>query len=281
MPPEPVYTIKKVLNSSVVLAVDERGVERVLLGKGIGYGHKAGEVVPPDAPDQVFVGLGDADRQGLLELLSAIPPDCLELTREVVALAAEAGLDLDPHIYLALTDHLHFAVVRARQGMRVVNRFSWEMRTLYPRQWAIGLRTVELLRERLGAELPEDEAANVAFHLVNADSSAEHADPMQVVSFISSVLQIVTHTTAAHFEQDDLNRSRFVSHLQYFAERLFSGRLLTSPDDFLHQQLAARYPRAMGAADRVALHVEQTYGVTLPKEELAYVALHVARVAPE
>ena len=38
-------TIKKVLNSSVVLVVDERGVERVLLGRGIGFGAKAGEAM--------------------------------------------------------------------------------------------------------------------------------------------------------------------------------------------------------------------------------------------
>ncbi|MGK3944719.1 PRD domain-containing protein [Streptomyces caeruleatus] len=274
-------TIKKVLNSSVVLVEDDTGVERVLLGKGIGFGHKPGDTVPPNAPDRIFVPLPDDDRQHLTELLAAIPPGYIELTREIVALAADEGLDLDPHIYLALTDHLHFAAERTRQGLRVANRFTWEMRTLYPAQWTIGVRSVELLRERLGVQLPEDEAANVAFHLVNADTGAEQADPMRVVQLLNSVLQIVTHTTSARFDEDDLHKARFISHLQYFAERLFSGKLLTSTDDFLYTQLAGRYPRAVDAAGRIATYVRQTYGAEPPNEEIAYLALHIARVAPE
>lgn len=274
-------TVKKVLNSSVVLVEDDAGVERVLLGKGIGFGHRPGDEVPPNLPDRVFVPLPDDDRQHLTELLGAIPPGYIEITREVVALAEENGLDLDPHIYLALTDHLHFAAERTRQGLRVANRFTWEMRTLYPRQWTVGVRSVELLRERLEVELPEDEAANVAFHLVNADTGTKHADPMRVVQLLNSVLQIVTHTTSVRFDGEDLHKARFISHLQYFAERLFSGKLLTSEDDFLYQQLAGRYPRAVDAAGRVAAFVRQTYGEETPNEEIAYLALHIARVAPE
>lgn len=275
------HTIKKVLNSSVVLIEDEHGVERVLLGKGIGFGRKAGERVPPEAPDRVFIPLADADHDSLLDLLAAIPPGYLELTRATVAYAAERGIELDPHIYLALTDHLHFAVERSRQGMRVVNRFAWEMRALYPEHWAVGARTVELLRERLGVELPEDEAANVAFHLVNAESGSASADPMRVVTLINSIMQIVTFTTTARFAGDDLHRSRFISHLQFFAERFFAGHLLTSDDDFLHRQLSERYPRATAAAERVSHYIEQEYGERLPNEEIAYLALHVARAAPE
>ncbi|MFF0745476.1 PRD domain-containing protein [Streptomyces sp. NPDC004111] len=275
------HTIKKVLNSSVVLVEDERGVERVLLGKGIGYGRKPGESVPADAPDRVFVELADADHHTLVDLLSAIPPGYLEITRETVGFAAEQGIALDPHIYLALTDHLHFAVARARQGLLVVNRFAWEMRALYPRHWAVGLRTVGLLRERLDAELPEDEAANIAFHLVNAEAGPAAVDPLRVVGLINAITQIVTHTTTARFDDDSLHRARFISHLQYFAERFFTGHLLTSDDDFLYQQLGERYPRAVAAAERVGSYIEQEYGDPLPKEEIAYLALHVARAAPE
>ena len=139
-------TIKKVLNSSVVLVVDERGAERVLLGKGIGFGAKAGEVIEASAVDQVFVALDDADQRNLVELLAQIPPEFVELTRAVVADAEEQGLKLDPHVYLALTDHLHFAVERQRRGLAVANRLAWEMRSVYPVQYAVGERAVAAMR---------------------------------------------------------------------------------------------------------------------------------------
>ena len=43
--------IQKVLNSSVVLVQDDSGEESILLGKGIGYGRKAGEPIERQPSD--------------------------------------------------------------------------------------------------------------------------------------------------------------------------------------------------------------------------------------
>lgn len=274
-------TIKKVLNSSVVLVVDERGVERVLLGKGIGFGAKAGKVIEASAVDQVFVALDDADQRNLVELLAQIPPEFVELSRAVVADAEEQGLQLDPHVYLALTDHLHFAVERHRRGLVVANRLAWEMRTVYPVHYAVGERAVAAMGERLGVDLPADEAANVAFHLANAEVGKVGIDSMRIVQLIRSVTAIIQHTSGATLDRDDLRSSRFVAHLQYFAERFFSGGLLVSEDDFLFTNLSVRYPRATASAERVRAFVRAEYDTELPNEEVAFLALHIARAAPE
>ena len=274
-------TIKKVLNSSVVLVVDERGAERVLLGKGIGFGAKAGEVIEASAVDQVFVALDDADQRNLVELLAQIPPEFVELTRAVVADAEEQGLKLDPHVYLALTDHLHFAVERQRRGLAVVNRLAWEMRSVYPVQYAVGERAVAAMRSRLGVDVPDDEAANVAFHLANAELGKVGIDSLRIVQLIRSVTAIIQHTSGAALDREDLRSARFVAHLQYFAERFFSGGLLVSSDDFLFTSLSTRYPRAVATAERVRAFVRAEYGAELPNEEVAFLALHIARAAPE
>ncbi|PPH40592.1 transcription antiterminator BglG [Rathayibacter sp. AY1E4] len=274
-------TIKKVLNSSVVLVVDERGVERVLLGRGIGFGAKAGEAIEPSSVDQVFVALDDSDQRNLVELLAQIPPEFVELTRAVVADAEEQGLKLDPHVYLALTDHLHFAVERQRRGLSVANRLAWEMRTVYPVQYAVGERAVERMRERLDVELPADEAANVAFHLANAELGKVGIDSLRIVQLIRSVTAIIQHSSGAALDRDDLRSARFVTHLQYFAERFFSGGLLESEDDFLFTSLSARYPRAIASAERVRSFVAAEYQAALSNEEVAFLALHIARAAPE
>ncbi|NRG41336.1 PRD domain-containing protein [Rathayibacter sp. VKM Ac-2835] len=274
-------TIKKVLNSSVVLVVDERGAERVLLGKGIGFGAKAGEVIEASAVDQVFVALDDADQRNLVELLAQIPPEFVELTRAVVADAEEQGLKLDPHVYLALTDHLHFAVERQRRGLAVANRLAWEMRSVYPVQYAVGERAVAAMRARLGVDVPDDEAANVAFHLANAELGKVGIDSLRIVQLIRSVTAIIQHTSGAALDREDLRSARFVAHLQYFAERFFSGGLLVSSDDFLFTSLSTRYPRAVASAERVRAFVRAEYGAELPNEEVAFLALHIARAAPE
>ncbi|RKT35630.1 BglG family transcriptional antiterminator [Microbacterium sp. AG1240] len=273
--------IKKVLNSSVVLVEDERGVERVLLGKGIGFGAKPGDAVAPEDTDRVFVALEDADQRNLVELMAQIPAEFVDLTRSIVVAAEEAGLELDPHIYLTLTDHLHFAVDRQRRGLVVSNRLAWEMRTVYPREYELGVRGLGMLRARIGEELPEDEAANIAFHLVNAEVGRPGVDSMHVVQLISSITTIVTHAGGASVSRDDLHGSRFLVHLQFFAERLFAGSLAVSEDDFLYTSMSARYPRAVATAERVRSFVEQEHDLRIPNEEVAYLALHIARAVPE
>ncbi|HBN1216501.1 TPA: transcription antiterminator BglG, partial [Enterococcus faecium] len=47
-------SIKKVLNSSVVL-VEENGKEMIALGKGIGFGQKAGDEISGDKVDKIFL----------------------------------------------------------------------------------------------------------------------------------------------------------------------------------------------------------------------------------
>ena len=274
-------TIKKVLNSSVVLVEDERGVERVLLGKGIGFGQKAGTEIEATAGDRVFVSLDDADHRNLVELLAQIPAEFVELTRAIVADAEGEGLELDAHIYLALTDHLHFAAERQRRGLLVANRLAWEMRTVYPAHYEVGVRAVARVNARLGIELPDEEAANVAFHLVNAEVGKAGVDSLRVVQLIRAITTIVSNTSNVRVDRHDLNSSRFVTHLQFFAERFFAGRLLTSEDDFLFNSLSERYPRAVASAERVRAFVLKEHQATLPNEEVAFLALHIARASPE
>ena len=277
----PMQTIKKVLNSSVVLVEDERGIERVLLGKGIGFGQKAGTSIEASTADQVFVALDDADQRNLVELLAQIPGEFVELTRAIVVDAEGEGLELDAHIYLALTDHLHFAVERQRRGLLGVNRLAWEMRTIYPTHYAVGERAVTLANDRLGIELPQDEAANIAFHLANAEVGKAGVDALLVVQLVRAITTIISHTSDVRVDRRDLNSSRFVTHLQFFAERFFGGRLLTSPDDFLFTSLSERYPRAIASAERVRSFVLKEHDSTLPNEEVAFLALHIARASAE
>lgn len=271
--------IKKVLNSSVVLVEDERGVERVLLGKGIGFGAKPGEAVDEQSTDRVFVALADTAQRNLVELLAQIPGEYVELTREIVADAVASGLDLDPHVYLTLTDHLHFAVERHRRGLVVVNRLAWELRTVYPVEYAVGSRAVDTLRDRLGVDVPSEEAANIAFHLANAANGGAGVDTMHVVRLISAVTTIVTNTTGIAFG-DDLHSTRFLVHIQFFAERLFAGAMLHSDDGFLFASMSERHPRATATAERVRTFVRTQHDIVIPDEEVAYLALHIARAAP-
>ncbi|WP_347346567.1 PRD domain-containing protein [Microbacterium sp.] len=270
--------IKKVLNSSVVLVEDERGMERVLLGKGIGFGANRGDLVREGSTDRVFVALDDIDQRNFVELLASIPGEFVELSRTIVAEAAAAGLDLDPHVYLALTDHLHFVVERHRRGMHVVNRLAWELKTVYPVEYGIGLRAVHRMRERLVPGLREEEAANIAFHLANAAIGRTRGNALQVAELVSAVTTIVSNSSGIALAGEELHVRRFLTHLQFFAERLFAGSSLPSDgEDFLYRNLTQSHPRAIATAERVRAFVRVEHGIEISNEEVSYLAVHIAR----
>ena len=266
--------ISKVLNSSVVLVQDDNGEESILLGKGIGYGRRPGQTIDRQPSDRVFIPLSNPDAQPMIELFSSIPPVYLELTQDIVADAeASLGVRLSPHIYLMLTDHLHFAVERQQLGITVTNRVLWELKHFYKREYDVGLRGLQRACQLLNVFLPEEEAGNIAFHIVNARMDVgAGGDAMQAARLIGELTNIVTYRMHTHLDTESIHFTRFISHLQFFADRFFTGKLMDSDDDFLFRQMQQGYPAATDCAERIRTYLLRKYNIFLPNEETAYLA---------
>lgn len=273
--------IKKVLNSSVILVSDEQEKEYIVLQKGIGYGAKTGQIVELSGESQIFVPLSSNERNQFLELLKEIPAAYLELSQKIVAYAEnQLHTKLNEHIYLALTDHLHFAVERFKEKVVITNRVFWELKTFYPKEYQIGLYALDAVKEKLGIDLPEEEAANVAFHIVNAqkDENVQY-DAMRAAKLIGKIVTLVTYLMKCQPDKESIHYSRFISHLQYFAERFFTDKMLDSPDDFLYEQLEKGYPKAINCAERVRTLILKEYDKAITNEEVVYLAVHIQRLA--
>ncbi len=272
--------IKKVLNSSVILVSDKNDKEYIVLKKGIGYGRKQGETVETLGDSRVFVPVAKADRLQLVELLGAIPPIYLELTQEIVLFAEQQlKTSLNKHIYLVLTDHLNFAVERFRENITITNRVFWELKTFYPKEYQIGLYALKIIRQKMEIGLPEEEAANIAFHIVSAQKEAESQyDAMRAAKLIGKVVTLVTYYMKCQPNKSSIHYSRFLSHMQYFAERFFTDRMLDADDDFLYEQMEAGYPKAVTCAEKIRALIFEEYDKAIPNEEVAYLAVHIQRL---
>lgn len=274
--------IKKVLNSSVVLVVDKEKGEFIVLEKGIGYGRRPGETVEIKQDSQIFVQLSQTDRNQLVELLSEIPSAYLETTQKIVAYAEQQlHTSLNEHIYLTLTDHLHFAIERFRKNIVITNRVFWELKTFYPKEYQIGKKALEIVKQEIGGIiLPEEEAANIAFHIVNAQKEEKvQYDAMRAAKLIGRVITLVTYFMNCQPDKESIHYSRFLSHMQYFAERFFTDRMLDSSDDFLYAQMEKGYPKALACAEKVRTHIIKEYNKGISNEEVAYLAVHIQRLA--
>ncbi len=159
-------TVKKVLNSSVVLA-DKEGSEMIVLGKGIGFSRKKEELIDENDVDKIFIPMNESKNEYILELIDEIPLEFFELTKRIVALAEKKlNTKLNNNIFLTLTDHLHFALDRYRNGINIANRLYWEIKNYYPKEYAVSIQAVEFMNQRFNVSLSQEEAANIAFHLL-------------------------------------------------------------------------------------------------------------------
>lgn len=272
--------IIKVLNSSVVLASDERFGEAIVLQKGIGYGRKAGEEFVLEDSAKVFTQKQRSETQKLADLLGEIEPAYLEATDLILEYAQiMLGEKLNPHIYLALTDHLHFAVQRHRENIVLTNRLFLEIKTFYPREFSIGQYGLKVIKSLLKVELPEEEAANIAFHIINASHTRDtDVDQIRAGRLVRDLVKIITLQIPGETADHSIHYSRFVSHIQFFVERYLKNAMLPDSEGHLFEQVEKRNPKAAEIAERVRLYLEKDGGPKISEEEIGYLTVHIARL---
>ncbi len=275
------YTIKKVLNSSVVLVSDNKDNEFILLGKGIGYGKKSGEQVEEDSSNQTFVPVEDTKSKQFEELMDDIPIDILTVTQEIIVKAKQLlECEFNKNLYLVLADHLNFAVQRVKEGINITNRVFWEIKNYYPKEFNAGMVAIYMFEEKTGVQLPEAEAANIAFHFANAEfGKQESADTMKYAKVIGEINNIVIFSLNRNFDRQSANYMRFVTHIKFFVERYFTNSMLNSEDDILYNRMKESYPKEMDIALKIKSFLENKYGTLLTNEELTFLVVHIARIA--
>lgn len=272
--------IKKVLNSSVVLAIDEHEKEFVCLGKGIGYNKKIGDLVEKKTVDQIFRPIENNQIKEYLDLLEAIPPLYLEMAQKIIFEAEkELGCKLNTNIYFTLTDHLNFAAERAKKSINITNRIYWEIKNYYPQEFKIGIYALELLNKSLNITFPEEEAANIAFHIINAKSETnDSSDGMRSAKLIGEIVNLVRYSIGTSLEENGIHYQRFITHVKFFVERFFSNKMLKDENEEMFYQIATLYPESMEIAFKINSYLLKVYNKAIPKDELTYLAVHINRL---
>ena len=112
--------ISKVINNNVVLTHDDQGKELVVMGRGLAFKKRPGDQVDTGLVEKTFVLEGEGVSAKLAELLADVSEKYLVLSEKIMTMAAmKLGVKLDDYLYVALTDHLSFAITRYKQGIKL------------------------------------------------------------------------------------------------------------------------------------------------------------------
>ena len=188
--------IEKVLNNNVVVALDENGAETVLMGRGLGFGRRAGDEAPPDKVEKRFTLHSDQLSDRFQQLITSIPLPHFLMSERIINHAKIAlGKELSDSIYVTLPDHISAAVNRYKEGIVLPNPLLWDIRQLYKDEFRVGLKANEIVKEETGVEFTDDEAAFIALHFVNAQLGGEIRDIYDMNRSITTGLSRTSSST--------------------------------------------------------------------------------------
>lgn len=271
--------IVKAINNNVVSAVDDEGIEVVLMGTGIGFKAKEGHEVKEEQIEKIFRMNSKTSFNKFKELLVSLPLEHIQISNQIIEYAKKTlGKRLNQNVYITLTDHINFSVERYTQGMNFPNPLLWEVKSFYPSEYLIGEYSLRLIKEKLNIELPEDEAASIALHIVNAEYNTAMREAMNITVMIRDILKIVEDFFNRELDEQSLNYSIFVTHLKFLAQRAYSKEQFDSNDMKFMEIITTTYPNEYICSQKVAKYIEEKYGYSISTEELLYLTIHIKRI---
>ncbi|EEU29720.1 putative transcription antiterminator LicT [Limosilactobacillus coleohominis 101-4-CHN] len=275
--------IKRVLNNNAVISENHSGVEVLLMGSGIAWNKKRGQDVDISKVEQTFLLKNPDTLNKFKEVVIDAPMDEVLIAERIINYAKiKLGRKLNEIIYVNLTDHLHGAIERYRSGIKLTNPLKWDIARLYPDEYDVGMKAVELVKRKLGIDFLDDEAAFIALSFLDVESTGgnEQNNAYQMTQIVTEVEKIVKDFFHTEFDEQSLNYFRFITHLKFFAQRILTDTHY--PDDDtdreLMESLSRRYPKALTCAQQVHDFIQRKYRFTISDQEVMYLTVHIARL---
>lgn len=272
--------IEKVINNNIISAYEKSGAEVIVMGRGIGFKKKQGQVVPADQISKIFRIKSRTLAEQFKELLANMPLERVRISDEIISHAKDhLKLKLNQSIYVTLTDHINFAIERVSQGIEPQNALLWEIKRFYPQEFQLGIYALELIQDRLDILLPEDEAGFIALHFVNAEYGTDIRDAVKFPDQMQAIVDIVERDLGILLDESSLHYERFMTHIKFLIQRIYRKELLFSEDRELSLLMQRKYPREYQCSVKVAEYIMQATGSRLSEEEIMYLSVHIRRVS--
>uniref|UniRef100_UPI002ECFE4ED PRD domain-containing protein n=1 Tax=Enterocloster clostridioformis TaxID=1531 RepID=UPI002ECFE4ED len=269
------------LNNSLILALDDQGRETILMGKGIGFHKATGSRLNKEEVEKVFVLKDRNISRNIIRLAADTDAVFFELAKTIIDYGKERfGMEIMDHLYLSLTDHLSYAVQRVKDGIQFQNFISMEMKKFNPHECEVGNYALNLVEERMGVRLPDDEAGNIALHFINAQQDNPYNSRNQMISsVVEDVLNIIQYCLHIVYDREDTSYIRCVTHLRLFAQRLIKGEMMPDErDTYLYQQIMETCARERECVDKIGVYIKERFKVSITNQEELYLTLHIHRV---
>jgi len=272
-------TAHRVINNNVVITVDESGNERVLMGRGIGFGLRPDDAVDPAKVEKTFNPDDGAEGEHERRLLVDVPYATIEAVTHAVDLAERRlGRHLDRHFTVAVIDHVHYVLERLDRGVRIPATNMPELRVLHPTEFAVAEQMAASLAASLERDLPPEEAVFLTMHLLNATRDEPNGTAALLLRRLKHIVDIVEQRLGVTLDTGGTDYARFILHVQFLLQRLVERTMLVGTDTSFFDFATHAYPDSYAIAEHVKSYIHAAAQAELTQEEVLYLIVHVERL---
>lgn len=272
--------IHKIINNNVVQIIDDSGKEVIVMGRGIAFQKKVGELVDEAKIDKRFYLADKKQNEKFQQFLDVIPPEYIELADDIIQYAKiTTNKTFSDALYTSLSDHIYTSIKRYLDGVQLKNPMLWEIKRFYEPEFAVGKRALELIEERFKIRLPEDEAGFITIHLVDAElDNCTIESVYEITKIIQDIHNIVRYFFRIEFDTKSVHYYRFVTHIRFFAQRLVTKTTYEDDqDDSLLEILKKKYKNSYKCVLKIEEYIKKNFDYEISNDEKLYLMVHIER----
>lgn len=270
--------ILKVFNNNSIAAISDELGDIILTGSGIGFQKKIGDLVDESKIEKTYL-FKDEQKKRFEQSIAEVPAVYFEIANKIVAKASkDLETDFSGEIFIAISDHLSFAVKRKKEHVYLPNIILNETKTLYKKEYQVGLWALDYIEKKIGIRLDDDEAGYLALHLVNFSFNDKANNAIRIVTLTKEVLNVIKTTMKIELEEDSIGYARISIHLKYLAERIFSNEEVNFEDTTSDiRDMLKENARLALCINRIVKLIKDRYDYTLSPDEQTYLCIHIKR----
>ena len=272
--------IEKIYNNNVVLVKDTTSNKQLILtGCGIGFQKKVGQLADETKIEKKFIAEDESFKNNISKLALEVDENVFKASSAIVEYTeSKLKTDLYDYIYVALTDHISFALKRYKENIEIKNELLYEIRRIHKAEFEIGLWALEYINKEFDVNLPEDEAAFIAMHIVNANYNENTSESFLMTKIVKEILNIIRYFYSIEFNQNEMNYERFLTHLKFFAKRLIKNENKRNSKNELLEIIKEKYNESYECANKIKIFIEEHYEYVVSEDEMLYLTIHINRV---
>lgn len=261
------------INNNVAICVDSNGNELVAFGKGIGF-QKGPHEIKLNKVERTYYNLNDQ----YITMINDIPEEIIQIS-DLIIMYAQSKLkhSLNPNTIITLADHINFSFKRYAENIGITLPIIQDIQYFYRDEMNIGEYAVNLINKKMNANLPMEESAFIALHIINAENMMKSMD-MQNERIIKKVLEIIEDHFKIHINKSDFNYSRFLSHMNYLLKRVNNQNLSIAKNFKLYDSLVKNYQETYECTKKISNYLSKIYDIHLNDEEISYLIIHINRL---